>query len=158
MSERDLFFCPLECGARIKSLKHINKCKNYNLLGVKYRLCEYNATHIIKNELYQIHLLSCSSKKKFEEDKNESFDDNLSDKFSASSDEEKKEEEEEEKKEKEDKNKKPNQTENNIEEKNENEDNNIIKKRWRYRHERALYKDEQEIDQECLDFFNKVYV
>ena len=156
MSERDLFFCPLECGARIKSLKHINKCKNYNLLGVKYRLCEYNATHIIKNELYQIHLLSCSSKKKFEEDKNESFDDNLSDKFSASSDEEKKEEEE--KKEKEDKNKKPNKTENNIEEKNENEDNNIIKKRWRYRHERALYKDEQEIDQECLDFFNKVYV
>ena len=156
MSERDLFFCPLECGARIKSLKHINKCKNYNLLGVKYRLCEYNATHIIKNELYQIHLLSCSSKKKFEEDKNVSFDDNLSDKFSASSDEEKKEEEE--KKEKEDKNKKPNQTENNIEEKNENEDNNIIKKRWRYRHERALYKDEQEIDQECLDFFNKVYV
>ena len=156
MSERDLFFCPLECGARIKSLKHINKCKNYNLLGVKYRLCEYNATHIIKNELYQIHLLSCSSKKKFEEDKNVSFDDNLSDKFSASSDEEKKEEEE--KKEKEDKNKKPNKTENNIEEKNENEDNNIIKKRWRYRHERALYKDEQEIDQECLDFFNKVYV
>ena len=156
MSERDLFFCPLECGARIKSLKHINKCKNYNLLGVKYRLCEYNATHIIKNELYQIHLLSCSSKKKFEEDKNESFDDNLSDKFSASSDEEKKEEEE--KTEKEDKNKKPNKTENNIEEKNENEDNNIIKKRWRYRHERALYKDEQEIDQECLDFFNKVYV
>ena len=156
MSERDLFFCPLECGARIKSLKHINKCKNYNLLGVKYRLCEYNATHIIKNELYQIHLLSCSSKKKFEEDKNESFDDNLSDKFSPSSDEEKKEEEE--KTEKEDKNKKPNKTENNIEEKNENEDNNIIKKRWRYRHERALYKDEQEIDQECLDFFNKVYV
>ena len=156
MSERDLFFCPLECGARIKSLKHINKCKNYNLLGVKYRLCEYNAAHIIKNELYQIHLLSCSSKKKFEEDKNDSFsDDDLNDKFSASSDEEKKDEEDK-KKEKEDL--KSNQIENKIEEKNENEDNNIIKKRWRYRHERALYKDEQEIDQECLDFFNKVYV
>lgn len=157
MSERDLFFCPLECGARIKSLKHINKCKNYNLLGVKYRLCEYNAAHIIKNELYQIHLLSCSSKKKFEEDKNDSFDDDddLNDKFSASSDEEKKDEEDK-KKEKEDL--KSNQIENKIEEKNENEDNIIIKKRWRYRHERALYKDEQEIDQECLDFFNKVYV
>ena len=153
MSGEELFFCPLECGARIKSLKHINKCKNGNLLGVKYKLCEYNPTHIIKNELYQIHLLSCNSKKKYEEDKKESFDDDddLSGKFSDASDDEneKKEIKKDEKNEKD-----TNENEND----NDNEENNINKRKRRYKHERALYKDEQEIEKECLDFFNKVYI
>ena len=150
MSGEELFFCPLECGARIKSLKHINKCKNGNLLGVKYKLCEYNPTHIIKNELYQIHLLSCNSKKKYEEDKKESFDDDdddLSGKFSDASDDE-------------NENKEIKKDEKNEKDTNENdnEENNINKRKRRYKHERALYKDEQEIEKECLDFFNKVYI
>ena len=41
---------------------------------------------------------------------------------------------------------------------NENEDNNPNRRKRRYRHERALFKNEEEIDQECLDFFNKVYI
>ena len=155
MEEDNLFFCPLECGARIKSFgKHSKKCKNSKLLGVKYRLCEYNATHIIRNELYETHLLSCNSKKRFEEEKNDSLDDDLKGKFSDSEEEEEKEKEEK---------KEQTKTENNADKsnlvnKNENEDNNIIKKRRRYRHERALFKDENEIDQESLEFFNKVYV
>ena len=154
MSETEFFFCPLECGARIKSLKHISKCKNWNLLGVKYKLCEYNSTHIIKNELYQIHLLSCKSKKQFEEDKSESSDDDLRDKFSESSDNENKEEKEDKeiKKDKKDKNDEKKENE------NENEENNVFRRKRRYKHEKALYKDEQEIDPECLDFFNKVYI
>ena len=151
MSEEEFFFCPLECGARIKNIgKHIKKCKNYSLLGVNYRLCEYNASHIIKNELYQTHLLSCKSKKKFEEDNDESFDDNLSDKFNDDDSDIEKVEEKKEEKEKE--------TKNNLEKKEENEEYNINKRKKRYKHERALFKDENEIDQECLDFFNKVYV
>ena len=151
MSEEDFFFCPLECGARIKSLiKHIQKCKNYNLLGIKYKLCEYNNTHIIRKELYETHLLICKSKKKFEEDENDSIDDDdLNDKFSDSSENEKKEEEKKED---------ISQINNISEKKNENEEININKKKRRYRHEKALFKDENEIDQECLDFFNKVYI
>ena len=151
MSEEDFFFCPLECGARIKSLiKHIQKCKNYNLLGIKYKICEYNNTHIIRKELYETHLLICKSKKKFEEDENDSInDDDLNDKFSDSSENEKKEEEKKED---------ISQTKNISEKKNENEEINLNKKKRRYRHEKALFKDENEIDQECLDFFNKVYI
>ena len=151
MSEEDFFFCPLECGARIKSLiKHIQKCKNYNLLGIKYKLCEYNNTHIIRKELYETHLLICKSKKKFEEDENDSInDDDLNDKISDSSENEKKKEEKKED---------ISQTKNISEKKNENEEINLNKKKRRYRHEKALFKDENEIDQECLDFFNKVYI
>ena len=153
MSDKNLIFCPLECGARIQNLgKHIQKCKNYNLLGIKFKKCEYNSAHIIKNELYQIHLLSCKSRKKYEEDENDSIDDNLSAKFSNNSENENNEEIKEEKE--------PPKLENNIENeiKNENEENNINRKRRRYRHERALFKDENEIDKECLDFYNKVYI
>ena len=146
MSKKELIFCPLECGVRIKDIfKHIQKCKNKNLLGVKYVQCEFNKYHIIRNELYETHLFSCSSKKKFEEDENESIDDNLSDKFKDESDEENKKEEE-----------KKEEQKNNSE--NINDENNINKKRRRYRHERALFKNEEEIDQECLEFFNKVYI
>ena len=157
MSEEDFIFCPLECGARIKNIgKHIKKCKNYSLLGVNYRFCEYNITHIIKNELYQTHLLSCRSKKKFEEDKQKSeseSEEDLKDKFNDDSENEKEIEVE-------------NNVDNNNEIKNnpekiaekENEENNIKNRKRRYRHEKALFKDENEIDQECLDFFNKVYV
>ena len=149
MSEEDFIFCPLECGARIKNIgKHIKKCKNYNLLGVTYRFCEYNVTHIIKNELYQTHLLSCRSKKKFEEDKDESFDDDLSDKFNDDFENEKEEIKKEENNEKKD----------NKEKKIENEENNINRRKRRYKHERALFKDESEINKESLEFFNKVYV
>ena len=152
MSEIDFFFCPLECGARIKSLKHISKCKNGKLLGVKYKLCEYNSAHIIKNELYQIHLLSCESKKKYEEDKSESLDDDdLIDKLSESSDNENKED-------KKIKNDKKDDNDEKKENENENEENNVFRRKRRYKHEKALYKDEEEIDPECLDFFNKVYI
>ena len=155
--EEDLIFCPLDCGARIKNLgKHFKKCKNYNLLGIKYRLCEYNATHIIKNELYQIHLLSCKSKKKFQEDENESIDDDLDDKFSDSSENEEKKEEKEKKKYEE--KKEDSNIIINVDNKIDNEENNTYKKKRRYRHEKALFRDENEIDQESLDFFNKVYV
>ena len=74
----DTFDCPLECGVRIKKLaRHLSKCQNFKLLGVKYRQCEYNKMHIIKNELYELHLLSCNSKKKYEEDQNDSNDDDI---------------------------------------------------------------------------------
>jgi len=38
------------------------------------------------------------------------------------------------------------------------EKNKINKRKRRYNHEKALFKDESEIDKECLNFFNKVYI
>ena len=151
----NLIFCPLECGVRIKNLtKHLPKCINFQLLGVKYKQCEYNSMHIIKNELYQIHLLSCNSKKKYEEDQSDSTDDDLAGKFSDDSDQ--KDENKNEQSGNNTKNKESNDLENKNE--NENDDNNPNKRKRRYRHERALFKNEEEIDQESLDFFNKVYI
>jgi hypothetical protein len=162
MSE-GLFFCPLECGVRIKNLtRHLSKCINFKLLGVKYRQCEYNKMHIIKNELYQIHLLSCDSKKKYDEDQSDSDDDDddLANKFTEDSDkkDENKNKENENNNKKEETNDLENKNENENENENENDDNNPYKRKRRYRHERALFKNEKEIDQECLDFFNKVYI
>ena len=154
MSEK-LFFCPLECGARIKSLaSHIKKCRNYKLLGVKFTLCEYNPSHIIKNELYEYHLLSCSSKKKSEKESDDDDDDFAKkmddDGNSSDSSNDKKKEKE---------------TEAVTEKKNDvNEDikeintcNNVRKKK-KYKHENALFATEEEIDKECLDFYHQVYV
>ena len=154
----DTFDCPLECGVRIKKLaKHLSKCQNFKLLGVKYRQCEYNKMHIIKNELYELHLLSCNSKKKYEEDQSDSNDDDIAGKFSEDSDQK---DEDKNAQNKNSYNKETNDLENNNEKENENEneDNNPNKRKRRYRHERALFKNEEEIDQECLDFFNKVYI
>ena len=154
----DTFDCPLECGVRIKKLaKHLSKCQNFKLLGVKYRQCEYNKMHIIKNELYELHLLSCNSKKKYEEDQSDSNDDDIAGKFSDDSDQK---DEDKNTQNKNSYNKETNDLENNNEneKENENEDNNPNKRKRRYRHERALFKNEEEIDQECLDFFNKVYI
>ena len=74
-------------------------------------------------------------------------DDDLSGKFSDASDDE-------------NENKEIKKDEKNEKDTNENdnEENNINKRKRRYKHERALYKDEQEIEKECLDFFNKVYI
>ena len=153
MTEENFIFCPLECGARIKSLsKHILKCKNNKLLGVTYKRCEYNPYHIIKNEFYDLHLLSCDSKKKIEKLEHDSNDDDLIDKLDE-----------------EDENDEINNRGNvvgkeNIDNKNINDDeeikekNKLNKRKRRYNHEKALFKDESEIDKECLDFFNKVYV
>ena len=160
MSE-GLFFCPLECGVRIKNLtRHLSKCINFKLLGVKYRQCEYNKMHIIKNELYQIHLLSCDSKKKYEEDQSDSNDDDIAGKFSEDSDQkdENKNEQNENNNNNKENNDLENKNENDNEKENENDDNNPNKRKRRYRHERALFKNEEEIDQESLDFFNKVYI
>jgi len=152
----NLIFCPLECGVRIKNLtKHLPKCINFQLLGVKYKQCEYNSMHIIKNELYQIHLLSCNSKKKYEEDQSDSNDDDLAGKFSDDSDQK---DENKNKQSENNNNKETNDLENKNENENENDDNNPNKRKRRYRHERALFKNEEEIDQESLDFFNKVYI
>jgi hypothetical protein len=154
----DTFDCPLECGVRIKKLaRHLSKCQNFKLLGVKYRQCEYNKMHIIKNELYELHLLSCNSKKKYEEDQSDSNDDDIAGKFSDDSDHK---DEDKNTQNKNSYNKETNDLENNNEneKENENEDNNPNKRKRRYRHERALFKNEEEIDQECLDFFNKVYI
>ena len=154
----DTFDCPLECGVRIKKLaRHLSKCQNFKLLGVKYRQCEYNKMHIIKNELYELHLLSCNSKKKYEEDQSDSNDDDIAGKFSDDSNQK---DEDKNTQNKNSYNKETNDLENNNEKENENEneDNNPNKRKRRYRHERALFKNEEEIDQECLDFFNKVYI
>ena len=151
MNQEILFFCPLECGARIKSLsKHLIKCKNYKLLGVTYKRCDYNSSHIIKNEFYELHLISCDSKKKLEELDNNSNDDDLKDKLNDDSIE-----------------RKINDNKNGFVNK-ENKENKYIKdeetnryfkrKKRRYEHEKALFKNESEIDKECLDFFKKVYV
>ena len=152
----DKIDCPLECGVRIKMLaRHLSKCQNFKLLGVKYRQCEYNKMHIIKNELYELHLLSCNSKKKYEEDQSDSNDDDIAGKFSEDSDQK---DEDKNAQNKNSNNKESNDLENKNENKNENEDNNPNRRKRRYRHERALFKNEEEIDQECLDFFNKVYI
>ena len=145
MKEEKLIFCPLECGVRIKNLsKHLLKCKNIKFLGVKYIKCEYNPFHIIKKEFYDLHLISCESKKKLEELDNDSNDDDLKDKFNDDdyNDNIKKEE---------------------IEIKNINDKeiiskNKANKRKKRYVHEKALFKNENEIDKECLNFFSKVYV
>ena len=149
MSKEDFIQCPLDCGARIKSLyKHLTKCQNKKLLGIKYKTCIYNTSHIIKNEFYELHLLSCESKKVDEDDDEEdSFDDNFKKRFND--------------------NININNINNGIENKdnnNKDEENekklNVInnRKKKRYRHENALFKNENEITQECLDFFNKVYI
>jgi hypothetical protein len=152
----DKIDCPLECGVRIKKLaRHLSKCQNFKLLGVKYRQCEYNKMHIIKNELYELHLLSCNSKKKYEEDQSDSNDDDIAGKFSDDSDQK---DEDKNTQNKNSSNKESNDLENKNENENENDDNNPNKRKRRYRHERALFKNEEEIDQECLDFFNKVYI
>ena len=152
----DMFNCPLECGVRIKKLtSHLSKCQNFKLLGVKYRQCKYNKMHIIKNELYELHLLSCNSKKKYEEDQSDSNDDDIAGKFSDDSDQK---DEDKNTQNKNSSNKESNDLENKNENENENDDNNPNKRKRRYRHERALFKNEEEIDQECLDFFNKVYI
>ena len=147
MNEKYLFDCPLECGARIKNLpKHIKKCKNQKLLGTKYKICEYNSSHIIKTELYNLHLLSCKPKILDEDDDDEdSFDDNFKKKFA------------------EDKNinniNKEIENNKNKDEENEKKLNVVInRKKKRYKHENALFKNENEIDKECLEFFNKVYI
>ena len=142
----DFIQCPLDCGARIKSLyKHLTKCQNKKLLGIKYKTCIYNTSHIIKNEFYELHLLSCESKK-VDDDDEDSFDDNFKKKFN-------------------DDNKnninngKENKDDKNKDEENEKKLNAINnRKKKRYKHENALFKNENEITQECLDFFNKVYI
>ena len=146
MKEEKLIFCPLECGVRIKNLsKHLLKCKNIKFLGVKYIKCEYNPFHIIKKEFYDLHLISCESKKKLEELDNDSNDDDLKDKLNDDDDFN------------------DNINKKEIEIKNIN-DKEIIsktkanKRKKRYVHEKALFKNENEIDKECLNFFNKVYV
>ena len=148
MKEEKLIFCPLECGVRIKSLaKHLLKCKNIKLLGVKYKKCEYNPFHIIKNEFYELHLISCESKKKIEEWDYDSNDDDLKEKL--------KDEDEF------DNNNNTNKEESEIKNINDKEINSktkTIKKKKRYVHEKALFKDENEIDKDCLNFFHKVYV
>ena len=152
MNEEKIFFCPLECGARIKSLsKHLTKCQNKKLLGVKYKTCKYNSSHIIKNELYELHLISCESKKKFEEDIESDEDDDL--KLKVEQELSNKEEINQKNKEKiiENKNKEE-----------EDKDKKVImginKRKRRYIHEKTLFKNENEIDKECMDFFNKVYI
>ena len=143
----DTFDCPLECGVRIKSLSnHLLKCKNIKLLGVKYKKCEYNPFHIIKNEFYELHLMSCESKKKFEELDNDSNDEDLKVKL--------KDEDEFD-------NDNTNQDEKEIKNENDKEINSKTKtnkRKKRYLHEKALFNDENEIDKECLNFFHKVYV
>ena len=150
MNQNHLIFCPLDCGARIKSLsKHLTKCKNYKLLGITYKKCEYNSSHIIKNEFYELHLISCESKKKFEEIENDSNNEDLKDKLNddligLKKNNNKNEEKIEEHK--------------IMVEKDIKENTDINRRKKRYNHEKALFKDEAEIDGECLVFFNKVYV
>lgn len=56
----ELFFCPLECGARITSIaKHLLKCKNKSKLGTYYLYCPYNSLHIIKYKEYGVHVDNC---------------------------------------------------------------------------------------------------
>ena len=149
MSDK-LFFCPLDCGARIKSLaKHIKKCRNYKLLGIKYTICEYNPAHIVKIALYEYHLLSCDSKKKFEKDSDDDDDDlakkmNDNESDSDSSDDRSKEKE----------NDKKNDDKEDIKEMNSCN----IRRKKKYKHENALFASEEEIDKECLDFYHQVYV
>ena len=158
MSENDLIFCPLECGARIKGLsKHLSKCMNKKLLGKEYKICEYNSYHIIKNNLYDFHLISCPSKKKFEESDNDSDDDDL--KIKETSDEEKPiEKNKEEEKEKDIVKEEPGEKNKNVNDEEFHKNIIINRRKRRYNHENALFKDESEIDKECLNFFNKVYI
>ena len=147
MTEENLLSCPLDCGARIKSLhKHLAKCQNKKLLGVKYKLCKYNPSHIIKNELYELHLISCESKKIDEDD--DSDEDSIGEYLKKKLNDE--------------------NVQNNINNGNENIENkekeeekklnSINKRKRRYNHENALFKNESEIDKECLDFYYKVYI
>ena len=147
MIDEKLIFCPLECGSRIKSLpKHLLKCQNKKLLGVTYKKCEYNSFHIIKNEFYELHLLSCESKKQFEKSDDDSNDENILDKLNDEDES--------------DKNDNIIKKENieNINDEEIKEKNKANKRKRRYIHEKALFKDESEIDKDCLDFFNKVYI
>ena len=165
MAEESLFFCPLECGARIKNFsKHLIKCLNKKLLFVNYKVCEYNPMHIIKNELYELHLISCETKKKLEEQEEDSFDDDIKNKLinDESFDEIEKQnlnKNEEEKIIGNDDNDNDNKNEKDKEKDSEENVTHVInRKKKRYNHDNALFKDESEIDKECLLFFNKVYI
>ena len=75
-NNNNLIFCPLECGARIKSFyKHIKKCRKKNILYVEYFVCPYNANHIIHSKVFQIHKENCEDKKKFDSDDDDDSDD-----------------------------------------------------------------------------------
>lgn len=87
----ELFFCPLECGARISYLyKHLMKCKNKAKLGNEYQTCPYNNNHIIKYLEYRIHVENCPDKST-ESDEEENNDEE-EDKFDYDSEEENKKE------------------------------------------------------------------
>jgi hypothetical protein len=54
------FVCPLNCGLKIVNVaKHIQKCKNKNLLGKTFIQCPFNKNHICKKEIYSFHSHSC---------------------------------------------------------------------------------------------------
>ena len=168
MDEINKIDCPLECGARILYFtKHLKKCRNKNKLGKEFKLCPYNSTHIIKANIYQIHIINCKDKPNSESD-NDSIDDELEKKCDDSIDD--------------DLEKKCNDSLNDDLKSNDNDiiDNkeninynnipnyeknnlafnikfNIKPPKKNKKHKSYLYEKEEEIDSDTLSFFNQVY-
>ena len=136
-SNKELFFCPLECGARIKNFyKHIVKCRKKNKLNVEYFICPYNINHILNVKVFAIHKENCEDKPN--PNSEDSDDEDIVNKFKTY------EENENE----------------NSDNSSEDDDNNkkdcVNKKRKKYI--KTTYDKEEDIDEDSLKFFNKVYL
>ena len=134
-SNKELFFCPLECGARIKNFyKHIVKCRKKNKLNVEYFICPYNINHILNVKVFAIHKENCEDKPN--PNSEDSDDEDIINKFKSYEE---------------------NENSDNSSEDDDNKKNNcVIKKRKKYI--KTTYDKEEDIDEDSLKFFNKVYL
>ena len=135
ISNKELFFCPLECGARIKNFyKHIVKCRKKNKLNVEYFICPYNINHILNVKVFAIHKENCEDKPN--PNSEDSDDEDIINKFKSYEENEK--------------------SDNSSEDDDNNKNNCVNKKRKKYI--KTTYDKEEDIDEDSLKFFNKVYL
>ena len=134
-SNKELFFCPLECGARIKNFyKHIVKCRKKNKLNVEYFICPYNINHILNVKEFAIHKENCEDKPN--PNSEDSDDEDIINKFKSYEENE--------------------NSDNSSEDDDNNKNNCVNKKRKKYI--KTTYDKEEDIDEDSLKFFNKVYL
>ena len=169
MEEKNKIDCPLECGARIIYFtKHLKKCRNKNKLGTEFKICPYNSSHIIKANIYQIHIINCKDKPNNESEDDsldneldnkcdDSIDDDLdnkcNDSFNDDLTEKCNDNDNNENKENINNNNIPNQENNNFS--FNIKSNNKTKKIKKYKN--YLYEKEEDIDSDTSSFFNQVY-
>ena len=169
MEEKNKIDCPLECGARIIYFtKHLKKCRNKNKLGTEFKICPYNSSHIIKANIYQIHIINCKDKPNneseddsLENDLDKKCDDSIDDDLDKKSNESLNDDLIEKYNDNDKNDNKENINNNNASNQENNnfsfniKSNNKTKKIKKYKN--YLYEKEEDIDEDTLSFFNQVY-